>query len=407
MPQTLSVLAGAELYNIPTVLSKERGTSLWSYGKEAVKRINENDDIEIRDLLDKARKGTDVEVDGTNYSPVALLALFIKRSLSLLSMEMSMELVKSIVFTARDLDDKMIEVLSVVVEKLGLGGCDVSYQSHEESLYFYMLYQPEELRRKNVLAVDYDYGRMYVYTLRFNRDLSPVVACVDTTYYDDLALADPMLPKSDEKIDMMDEQLNFLLRHHMEDMVVGSVYLLGNGFRSQWMQKSIKFLCMGRRVFLGNNLFSKGASIAARQNINPDNFLKDYVFLGKDKLFYNVGMMIDKSGKEVYHALLDAGVSWYDALASVNVILDHDPVLKLIMTSVIEGTMHEEVLELKDIPQRPDRTTRLKIDLLMKSEDILTVYVEDEGFGEIFPPSGICFSFDVSCKRNIEIDNII
>ena len=407
MPQTLSVLAGAELYNIPTVLSKEKGTSNWYYGKEASARIKEKGDIEISGLVEKARNGAAVMVDGAEYSPVALLALFIKRSLSLLSMEMSMELVKSIVFTARDLDDKMIEVLSMVVDKLGLDGCSVFYQSYEESFYYYMLYQADDLKRQSAIAVNYDFGRMYVYLLRFNRGLSPIVACVDTSYYDDLALADPELPASQEKIDMMDEQLSFLLRHQMENMVVNSVYLLGNGFRSQWMNKSLKFLCTGRRVFLGNNLFSKGASIAAREKISPSDFASDYVFLRKDKLFYNVGMVVDKSGKEVYHALLDAGISWYDAAASISVILDKEPWLKLIMTSVIEGTQHEELLELKDMPQRPERTTRLKIDLRMKSEEVLTVYVEDQGFGEIFPSSGTTWSLDVSCKRNIEIENIV
>lgn len=407
MPQTLSVLAGAELYNIPTVLSKEKGTSNWYYGKEAQKRIEENGDIEVRGLIEKAGKMDMIEVDGTEYNPVALLSLFIKKSLSLLSMEMSMELVKAIVFTARDLDDKMIEALSAVVENLGLDSCDIFYQSYEESLYYYMLYQTEDLKRQNVVAVSYDFGRMYVYMLRYNRGLSPIVSCVDTSYYDDLALADPELPTSQEKIDMMDEQLSFILRHLMENTVVNSVYLLGNGFRSQWMHKSLKFLCTGRRVFLGNNLFSKGASIAAREKISPSSFASDYVFLRKDKLFYNVGMLVDKSGKEVYHALLDAGISWYDAAASISVILDKKPELKLIMTSVIEGTQHEELLELKELPQRPERTTRLRIDLKMKSEEILTVYVEDQGFGEIFPASGITWSLDVPCQRNIEIENII
>ena len=161
------------------------------------------------------------------------------------------------------------------------------------------------------------------------------------------------------------------------------------------------------KKLLGNNLFSKGASIAAKEKMSPSKIASDYVFLRRDKLFYNVGMLIDKSGKEVYHALLDAGVSWYDAAASVNVILDKKPEIRLLMTSVIEGTQHEELLELKDLPQRPERTTRLKIDLRMKSEEVLTVYVEDQGFGEIFLPSAVTWSFDVACKRNIEIENIV
>ena len=97
-----------------------------------------------------------------------------------------MELVTAIVFTARDLDDKMIEALSAVVENLGLDSCDIFYQSYEESLYYYMLYQTEDLKRQNVVAVSYDFGRMYVYMLRYNRGLSPIVSCVDTSYYDQI-----------------------------------------------------------------------------------------------------------------------------------------------------------------------------------------------------------------------------
>ena len=41
MPETLSILAGAELYNIPTVLSRSKRDNLWYYGKEAIQYAKE------------------------------------------------------------------------------------------------------------------------------------------------------------------------------------------------------------------------------------------------------------------------------------------------------------------------------------------------------------------------------
>ena len=37
------------------------------------------------------------------------------------------------------------------------------------------------------------------------------------------------------------------------------IYLTGEGFENNWYPNSLKVLCNGRRAFLGNNLYSKGA----------------------------------------------------------------------------------------------------------------------------------------------------
>ena len=76
LPETLSTLAGAELYNIPTVLCKRREVNQWFYGKEALSRIEHEDGIRVDNLIQKARDGKRIEVNGTGYDPVSLLTLF-------------------------------------------------------------------------------------------------------------------------------------------------------------------------------------------------------------------------------------------------------------------------------------------------------------------------------------------
>ena len=168
MPETLSVLAGSELYNIPTVLCKRNDVNQWFYGKEAVRHIEDGDGIPVYSLVSAAREGKPVVVGNAEYDPIALLTLFVKRSLSLRSMELSLDNVDAIMFTTRSLDNRMIQVLNAVTSALELKTNNIYYQSHEESFYNYMLYQPDDLMYHSVLACDYDLDELHVYEMTIN-----------------------------------------------------------------------------------------------------------------------------------------------------------------------------------------------------------------------------------------------
>lgn len=45
-------------------------------------------------------------------------------------------------------------------------------------------------------------------------------------------------------------------------------------------------------------------------------------------------------------------------------------------------------MTLEGIPERPKRTTRLRIAMEMTSENQVNIRVKDMGFGELFPSSG-------------------
>ena len=64
---------------------------------------------------------------------------------------------------------------------------------------------------------------------------------------------------------------------------VSCVYLIGDGYKDGWASRSLRYLCRGRRVFQGNNLYSKGACYGIREKIGLEE-KKEYVFLGLDKL---------------------------------------------------------------------------------------------------------------------------
>lgn len=65
------------------------------------------------------------------------------------------------------------------------------------------------------------------------------------------------------------EEKDRLFYNQAEEMfrgrVFSSVYLIGEGFDREWAKDSLAFLCMKRHVFMGQNLYTKGACYSAMQ----------------------------------------------------------------------------------------------------------------------------------------------
>lgn len=182
--ETLSPVAGSEQYNIPLVLCKRKEVNQWFYGKEALKFAAEEDGIKVENLLTLAREGEKVEVGGEEFDPIALLTLFVKRSLSLFHLIASPDYIEGLMFTVDNLDKRMVEVLAQVAANLQLKTEHIFFQSHMESFYYYTLQQPEELWTYDVLLCDYDYKRMKTYALSLNRRTTPKVVFIEPTEYE-------------------------------------------------------------------------------------------------------------------------------------------------------------------------------------------------------------------------------
>lgn len=391
-PKTLSVMTGAEIYDIPTTLARREDVNQWFFGKEAERQSDEQKAIKVDNLIMLARAGRPVTVGETEYDPVSLLSLFVKRSLSLLSMELDAAQVRGIVFTTASMDDRMVQVLRAVVKALSLPLKHVYFESYAESLFHYTMAQDKELRQHTVLALDYHYELMRTYMMSFNFHTTPVVATIDEKTYDGLEINVDGLPADvhnrEKVLDMLDGQLLKISENLIKGKVVSTVYLLGNGFKSGWMNRSLEFLCRTRKVFQGSNLFSKGAAYAASLKIKDVQDAAEFLLLDEEKLRFNVGIFARDRGREHYVSVLEGGRNWYDVRGNVNVVLESGNSFLLRVVPLMEGEEKELVFPLTTIPAREERTTTLSVDMEMIAKNKLKVSVRDLGFGFYTPPSG-------------------
>lgn len=389
VPETLSVVAGAEVYNIPTVLCKRQGISQWFYGKDAHKHAKAGEGVLVENLVEAARKGEPVYLEDEEYDPVALLTLFMKRSLTMLSMVSSPERIAAMMITCEELDARMVEILDAVVAGLSLKTQLISYQSHLESLYHYTIKQPEELWQHQVLVCDYAGERMRFFRMVCNRHTTPVVAFVEKEEYPFLAGAAGIEEEAmrESLFKQLDQRFLGLAKKVCDGRMITSVYLIGEDFLEEWLKDSLRLLCRGRRVFTGNNLYSKGACYGMAERLSPSENGKNHVFLGEDKLKANIGMKLKRRGEDSYYALLDAGCGWYEAQGSVDFLLEEDNSFLLVITPLNGREVKYAEVTLEGLPVRSGAFSRLHMELKMTTERNVLLSVEDMGFGELFPAS--------------------
>lgn len=374
--ETLSLVAGSQNYNIPTVLCKRYGVNQWFYGREALRYAEEEQGVLVENLLELALDGEPVMIEGESFNPVALLALFFKRSLGLLSQVGSPDKITAIMITCPTADRRLTDVLGEVIDGLNLKADRVFFQSHTESFYDYMIHQPKELWAHQSLLFHYREKNIKVYCMECNRRTTPIVTYVKEQEF---SFAEyPRLENQD------DETFLEIVKKVCGEELISCAFLIGDGFAGDWMKNSLRYLCRGRRVFQGNNLFSKGACYGMQERMQETEMGRTHVFLGNDKLKANIGMKILRNGEDSYYALLDAGGNWYEAETEMEFYLQEGNSFEVMITPLIGRNAKTVVITLEDLP---GVIARLCMRVYMESESKMVMEITDLGFGEFRLPS--------------------
>ncbi len=268
-----------------------------------------------------------------------------------------------------------------------------------------MLPQQSELWDPECVVFDHDGRNIMSYHMRLNHRTTPIVGMIDeqlfTNYpvpekkagYEDEEQEGDTDSKTDaeyeEQVEIADKRLHDMMHDFLMSRPIRSVYLLGTGFDGEWCKKTIGFLCVGRRVFQGRNMYSKGACYFGMDRLIPTKLNEDYLFLGKDKLQFNLGILMDRGAREEYIALADGGENWFDIGTEVEFILAGGRKVDLIVTPLDGKAVRTVTIGLDGLPGRPPKTTRLKMNVGFQSGSKVKVVIEDLGFGEIFPATGM------------------
>ncbi len=390
VPETVASDAEEERLGIPTVLSKRKGVAQWEFGSAAIRASETGNATLVDQLLSFAAAGAKIDIEGEAYDATDLVILFVRRSLNLLSMVLTPSEVEYMIITVASLEGRLVDIVERIAQAMPVPREKIIIQTYEESIYYYLLHQPQDLWDRDVSVFDYSGPYLKAYELWMNRGTTPVVAFVDRTDFKDIKMPKFMMKEEEsmEKADRIDEMILQISHDYFANKNVGTVFLLGEGFEGGWCNKTLKFMCMGKRVFQGRNMYSKGACYCGKDKAQPCELNKDYVFLGPDKLKFNLGLNMVVAGEDEYIAIADAGENWYDSGVTYDVVLGETRSIPLIMTP-LDGKGAETIdVDLSGLPDRPAKASRLRFAVSFESERRMKIEVEDLGFGEFFPSTG-------------------
>jgi len=327
MPDTMSLVMGEEQYNIPTVLCRRHGgdaADAWSVGKEALKDASDKKGTLVENLVLLAKDNMSVKAEGEDIAADALLAVFIRKTLAILSIYVGTEDIEAIAFTMRDMSSQLMEIVKKAAEGAGLKDKKLYFLNHEDCFFQYMIHQPEEMWIHDVLLYDYRSDGVKSYLLQMNRKTNPVACFIESELFPEMKLVDLTQKQEAAKnafYRKLDTEFLEIAKQQCGKHNITSVFLLGDSFSREWCKESLRYLCRERRVFQGNNLFSKAACYGAREKVFASTLSTAYIYLSDDKLRANIGMTCDKGQEEIYFPILDAGTNWYDAKREFDVIL--------------------------------------------------------------------------------------
>ena len=158
-----------------------------------------------------------------------------------------------------------------------------------------------------------------------------------------------------------DESFKSMIENVFEKKVISSVYLTGEGFEKNWYPNSLRVLCNGRRAFMGNNLYSKGACYKSIRKCEPND--DGPIYLDETKLTERI-------------------------------------CLEILVESLVDEEVQVEKVSLEGLPKRTDYSLRLQVEVMFLDERTCKLTFRDVGFGEFFTPT------DFRVEKTIQLGGI-
>ena len=139
-------------------------------------------------------------------------------------------------------------------------------------------------------------------------------------------------------------------------------------------------------------MFAKGAVINANNELHGRNSYP-YTIICEGRVGASIWMDTSVHGSKKVLMLAKEGSNWYDCRTTADLILDEASSIRLKIKKTGEKLTVFENISLDAFPKRPNKTTRVRLILTFTSEHTAMVRVQDLGFGEFFPSSGIAVSY--------------
>lgn len=379
-PESIYQLNNTETYQLPNVMFYSFEDKKWYVGNNVSSVRFKDKGVMIEDVLGSIDSDISTVVDDNIYNPEELLMILLKTHIEEFMGRTEEYKLCGLTVTLEKYHSKVYNVLLKLQEELSLPQESFYIMSHENAFFQYVMNQDEKLRNNSVAMFEYGSDGMEYYRIDRKQQGNARI------YY---------LSRQDMKeemsysmlfgdIEKLDRHFAELARAKMKETYISTVYLTGPGFNDNWIEESKKVVCDGRRVFMGQNLYTKGACYHAKFGAYETD--KDCILCTEGSIPFDIGVSLgDMEGRNYFHLIALGGREWYNMKGKVTLFLDDTNRIDMVYRDKVTKEMQKEIIEIHGLPKRPPKTTKISLEVEMLDERMGAIVIRDVGFGKIYP----------------------
>lgn len=282
---------------------------------------------------------------------VALLSNFFKMCFEKLSAVGPMGGI-SVMVTMETMKPVWVKAIRQALEMLDVPMDRIYLQDYLESFYYYALSQKKDLWRYKVALFEYKQDFITGYELSINANTKPAMVTIKNRGRICLDEKTRGSRKPEHWKRMKDVRFLEQAKKQIGTDAYSTVYLVGEEFDQSWEHESIKYLCSRRKVYQGQNLYSKGACYGA-MHLSGMVSIGSFLYAGPDMIEHNISMKMFRRGVESRVDMINAGINYYMAYYTCEFILDDTE--ELVFTS---RSIHGDTADHTDEADRSSEETK-------------------------------------------------
>ena len=379
-PESIYQMNNTETYQLPNVMFYAKEEKKWYVGNNVSTIRFQKEGVMVEDVVGNIDSSEHVVVEGGAYTYDVLLLILLKTHIEEFLERSEEYQLCGLTVTLETYHPKIYDVVGKLKEELGLSKDAFYIMSHENAFFQYVMNQDEKLRVNSVAMFEYGTEGMEYYRIdKKHQGNSRIFYLGHQDMKKDMPYA--MLF---EDVEELDRHFSEIVRKKMKETYISTVYLTGPGFNDKWIEESTKVLCDGRRVFMGQNIYTKGACYHAKLGAYEAD--KDCILCTEGSIPFDIGVSIgDMEGRNQFYPIAIGGREWYNMRGKVTLILDDTNRIDMVYRDKVSKEVQKEIIEIHGLPKRPPKTTKISLEVELYDEKLGAIVIRDVGFGKIYP----------------------
>lgn len=378
-PESVSQLNNKDTYLMPNILFYSTDTDHWYVGGEASEARFNEEGVVVDGIFENLFSQNKVVVADKEYGYQELFIMMVKLHIDSFLYRYEDAKIMKLVISIPEYNPRIYKLLSGLYKVMGVAKDTIEVTSHLDSGLYYIFNQEQELWINSVALYDYNADGLNYYRIDIARNKNPErVIMTHEDYSSQMSLS-----KYGNDIYQMDADFAKIADYEVKKAYISSVFLTGVGFSNKWMKKSTNVLCQGRRVFVGQNIYTKGACYRAVGGEYRE-FYDDYFVETKENVLFDVGISLEDEN-DTFVPITTGGSQWYNTHGRQVVIMDDTDKITIVYKNHKTEEEKREFVRIHGLPKRPNKTTKLSLEVEFDNPHEGAVIIKDLGFGKLFP----------------------